>query len=346
MDDKFKYIKPEGEYKLKSFVGVLLVNLGTPQEPTASSIRTYLREFLSDRRIVELNPVLWKFILNGFVLPFRPKQMVPKYKEIWAKYNKSPLLYHTENLRENLDEYMPSFMYVAHAMTYGEPSIKDALEYLRQRLCGERVIVVPLYPQFSASTTGAVFDAVARTVKEMKDFPELRFIKSYYRFPEYIECIANSIKAYWAENGQPDRLLCSFHGLPQSMIDAGDPYYSECLHTVELIKAALPQDGPQVDIAFQSKFGREKWIEPSSESVIRSYPSQGVKNLHVIAPGFAVDCIETIDEIDRELRDVFMNSGGEKFGYIPCLNSSEEWCETLNEIVYHHIFDWRNPCSD
>lgn len=320
-------------------IGVLFINLGTPEKPTTSAIRAYLKEFLSDRRVIEVNPVIWKVILNAFILPLRAPKLVPKYESIWSEERGAPLLYHTQDLAENIKKFLSSNISVGVAMTYGSPSINDEIKKFGNEGI-ERILFVPLYPQYSGSTTGSVYDAVSRALNKIRNLPEIRFIKSYYEREEYIGAIVKSILRHWDEHGKPDRLLCSFHGLPQDMIDAGDPYYEQCVRTVELIKGALPQGGPQVDLAFQSKFGRAKWIEPATESVIRSYPTQGVKNVHIIAPGFAADCIETIDEIDRELREIFLENGGEKFSYIPCLNGDEFWAQGLANIINDHISNW------
>lgn len=322
-------------------VGVLLVNLGTPDEPTAASIRRYLAEFLSDPRVIEIPQVLWQVILRGFILTRRPAALAPRYKEIWLEKG-SPLLVwsqaQAEGLRHSFAEQgLP--VCVELGMRYGNPSIPDGMARLRAQAC-ERILVVPMYPQYAASTTATAVDCVAGYVARLRNQPELRFIKRYHDDPGYIEALARQVRTYWQSNGKPERLLLSFHGLPRRTIEQGDPYHRDCMETASLLKRSLGSDGARVHVAFQSRFGAEKWLEPYTEPTLREWARQGIRQVDVMCPGFLVDCLETLEEIQMQCRDAFLSEGGERFRYLPCLNDDAGWASGLAALVKRNMAGW------
>lgn len=321
--------------------GVLLVNLGTPSSYAAADIRRYLAEFLSDKRVVELPSLLWQPILRGAILPFRARKLVHKYQQVWMEGG-SPLLVYSQAQARRLAEGFARQdldIPVELAMRYGRPSLETAMESLRQQQC-ERILVVPMYPQYAASTTATILDQIARIVAGFRDQPEFRFIKRFYNEPGYIMALLAKIRAFWQENGKPQRLLLSFHGLPQSSVDQGDPYYKDCEGTVHLLKQALADEGVELDFSFQSRFGAQKWLGPATQDTLESYPAQGVKRVDVMCPGFVADCLETLEEIQLECASAFKQAGGEQFRYIPCLNSDDEWMNGLDGIVKRHLQGW------
>lgn len=323
-------------------IGVVLVNLGTPSQPTPSAIRRYLNAFLSDRRVVELSPWLWQPILKGLVLPFRARRLAKAYAQIW-KPEGSPLLVHTQAqgrlLAQRLQAQPNSPYRVQVAMRYGEPSLQSALDRLREQGC-ERMLIVPLYPQFAASTSATIFDQVARLSQQYRDYPDYRFVKQFATHPLYIRALKRRIKALWNTQGTPQRLLLSFHGIPQFAVDAGDPYYRDCLATADALRQALAKYQVPIDIGFQSQFGKAKWIGPSTQSLLDSYPEQGVRSLDVICPCFMADCLETLEEIAQEGAKHFQQRGGQQFRYIPCLNDSVETIDLLEQLVLSHSQAW------
>ena len=327
--------------------GVLLVNLGTPSSFAARDIRRYLAEFLSDKRVVELPAVLWQPILRGVILPFRSRKLVHKYQQVWMEGG-SPLLVHSLAQAQKLAEGFASQnlpVPVALAMRYGKPSLASALESLRQQNC-ERILVVPMYPQYAASTTATILDKIARIAAGFRDQPEFRFIKRFYHEPGYINALVTKIKAFWQLNGKPQRLLLSFHGLPQRSVNQGDPYFKDCEGTLHLLRQALAGEGVKIDASFQSRFGAEKWLEPATQATLEAYPAKGVKRVDVICPGFVADCLETLEEIQLECAGAFQQAGGEQFRYIPCLNSDEQWIHGLDGIIKRHLQGWCPAQSD
>lgn len=322
--------------------GVLLINLGTPDAPTPGAIRRYLGEFLSDQRVIELPAWLWQILLRGVILPLRPRKLAPRYKEIWLEQG-SPLLVWSQGLGQAVQDVLsrdgvPALVEVG--MRYGQPSIAHALDALRGRGC-ERILVVPLYPQYAASTTATAVDAVAARVARMRDQPELRFVKRFNTWPAYIESLAAQVRRFWAERGgKPDRLLLSFHGLPRVTVEKGDPYHRDCMETAQALRAALGEDGDRVHVAFQSRFGAQRWLEPYTEPTLREWAAQGVSSVDVMCPGFLADCLETLEEIQMQCRDAFLSSGGKEFRYIPCLNADAHWAEGLAGLVRRHLEGW------
>lgn len=323
-------------------VGVLLVNLGTPEAPTARALRPYLRQFLSDRRVIELNRILWWFILNCIVLVTRPRKSAELYRKIWTA-DGSPLLVHTKRQAEllavQLRTEIGTPLDVDFAMRYGNPSVPSVLERMRSRGV-ERLLVLPLYPQYSATTTGSSFDAVVDTLKSWRWIPEFRMVMHYHDHPRYIAALAGQIRALWERDGRPDKLVVSFHGTPLRYLEQGDPYFCHCQKTARLIAESLGIDGTQYIVTFQSLFGREEWLRPYTDETLKALPAQGAKRVDVICPGFTADCLETLEEIDELNRHNFMDAGGKRYRYIPCLNEDSTFIQALTEIALVHLSGW------
>jgi len=327
---------------------VLLCNLGTPDEPTPKAVRRYLAEFLSDPRVVEIPRLLWWPILHGVVLRVRPAKSARKYARIWMKEG-SPLKVWTEKQALLLAGYLGQRgqqVLVRHAMRYGQPSIASALDALRTA-GAERVLVLPLYPQYAAATTASVGDAVAHWTKRRRNVPELRFVKHYHDDPGYIGALARRVSDHWMTHGRPDRLVLSFHGLPQRSLTLGDPYHCECLKTGRLLTERLKLREENVVVTFQSRFGKAEWLKPYTEPTLVALAKQGVARVDVFCPGFAADCLETLEEIDQEARAAFLAAGGKEFGYIPCLNDQHEGIAALAAIAIGHMAGWTtSPAPD
>ena len=321
--------------------GVVLINLGTPARPDAASIRAYLSEFLSDPRVVEIPKVAWQTVLNLAVLPLRPARLVPKYKAIWMDEG-SPLLVYGQRLAQGVQAQLDREQVAATvvlAMRYGEPSMTRAFAQLRDAGC-ERVLVVPLYPQFAASTTATIFEKTMAIHAQQRDMPELRFVKRFHALPGYLDTLAQNVRDYWRDNGKPQQLLLSFHGLPQRSVDRGDPYLQDCLATAEALRERLAVEGVPIDIAFQSRFGKAQWLTPATLSVLQAYPGDNVRHVDVLCPGFVADCLETLEEIRIECARAFMQAGGAQFRYIPCLNDDPAWVQALAGMIRQHIRGW------
>ena len=317
--------------------GVLLINLGTPDSTGWWDIRKYLKEFLSDRRVIEVNPILWQIILNLFILTFRPSKTAHAYKKIWRKEsNESPLLYFTRNQAEKLNKKIGSEkVIVDFAMRYGNPSIKSKLNILKDAGC-ENIIILPLYPQYAAATTATVCDEVYRSLMGMRWQPSLQVIPHYESEPIYIEALIKSVKEKLRTiKWKPDLIISSYHGIPKRYFDKGDPYHCYCHKTTRLMK----ENFNEIDIltTFQSRFGPQEWLTPYTDKTLESLPSKGVKNLLVICPGFASDCVETLEEIDIQGRESFMENGGENFDLIPCLNDNSDHINLFEKLVKKYI---------
>lgn len=310
--------------------GVLLINLGTPSAPTAEAIRRYLREFLSDRRVVNLPRALWLPILYGLILPLRPRRLALRYAAIWQAEG-SPLLVYSQRLTKALAGAMPDGA-VALGMTYGNPSIASALGDLRERGV-QRLRVLPLYPQFSHTTTTAALEAVQRALARLGWQPELSALDGYHDAPRYIEALRQSVLRHWHAQGRGEKLLISFHGIPMKDIDAGDPYLAQCRHTAQMLAAALGLADTQWQIVFQSRLGRARWTGPYTEEVLRSLAREGVKTLDVICPGFPADCLETLEEIALRYTALFRDAGGAALRYIPALNDHPDHVALLAELA-------------
>jgi protoporphyrin/coproporphyrin ferrochelatase len=320
---------------------VVLINLGTPQAPTAPAVRRYLREFLSDPRVVELPRWLWWPILNGPVLALRPRQSAAKYAAVWTAEG-SPLLVGSRRQAAALSAELALRgldIDVALAMRYGEPSIEAALAPLRARQV-TRMLMLPMYPQYSATTTASAIDGVNRLVARLRDVPEIRWIKHFADDPGYIAALAASVGDHWRQHDRGQCLLMSFHGLPRRNLDLGDPYHCECQKTARLLAQSLGLELSAYRVSFQSRFGRARWLEPSTVDTLRSLARGGVRRLDVICPGFVADCLETLEEIAIEGRAQFLAAGGEQLRYIPCLNDSARFVRTLADLVERNTSGW------
>lgn len=321
--------------------GVLFINLGTPDAPTAPAIRRYLAEFLSDPRVIEIPQVVWQVILRLFILPRRPRALVPRYKGIWWPEG-APLLVASRQQADGVEQELAGRGIKVRSvlgMRYGNPSIAAAMNALRDAGC-DRVLVVPLYPQYAASTTATAVDKVGEYAKRRRDQPEFRYIKRYPDDPGYIAALADSVRRHWQQHGKPERLLLSFHGIPKVTVEQGDPYHRDCMTTVHALKAALGEDGALVHHSFQSRFGAQEWLQPYTEPTLREWAAQGVRSVQVMCPGFLADCLETLEEIQIECRDAFLESGGTQFSYIPCLNGDPGWVKALSDLVERSLGGW------
>ncbi|EDN67114.1 ferrochelatase [Beggiatoa sp. PS] len=323
--------------------GILLVNLGTPDAPTPAALRDYLGEFLADPRITEMPRWLWWLILHGIILRVRPRRSAQKYQKIWTDTG-SPLLKisHAQQkaLQQAVDTHFTGPLKIAIGMRYGNPSIATGLEQLRQANA-QRILILPLYPQYSAPTTGSTFDAIADVLKRWRWLPDIRFISHYPDQPTYISALVTQIKNHWAKYGIPDKLLFSFHGIPKRFFLAGDPYHCECHKTARLVAEQLDLSAEKWQVVFQSRFGREEWLKPYTDHTLTELGKAGINRVDVICPGFAADCLETLEEINQQNRELFLAAGGQEFHYIPALNDNAEHIQALLELVIQHTQGWQ-----
>ncbi len=313
--------------------GVLLINLGTPDSTNWWDIRAYLKEFLSDRRVIEVNPVVWQLILNFFILTFRPSKTAKAYKEIWMKdVNKSPLRFYTERQAEKLSNKMKNENFIVDfAMRYGNPSIKSKIEKMHKDGC-EKLIIFPLYPQYASPTTATVCDEVFRSLMKMRWQPAIKIIPHYESEPLYIDAIVNSINKKMQEiDWRPDLVVASYHGIPKKYFDKGDPYHCYCQKTTRLISEKFKQ--VEIITTFQSRFGPQEWLQPYTDKTLERLPKEGKKNILVISPGFASDCVETLEEISIQGKESFEKAGGNKFEFIPCLNDNNDHIDLLEYLI-------------
>jgi ferrochelatase len=320
---------------------VLLVNLGTPDAPTPAALRRYLGEFLSDPRVVEIPAVAWKPLLHGVILRTRPAKSAAKYKAVWTPEG-SPLQVWTTKQAKLLLGALGERghrVLVRHAMRYGNPSVASQLDALVAE-GANRILVLPLYPQYCAATTGSTFDAVAAWGRQARRVPELRFVQHFHDDALYIEALAQRLLKHWAENGAPERLLLSFHGMPARTLKLGDPYFCECHKTARLLGERLGLAGDRLLVTFQSRFGRAEWLQPYTEPTLRRLAREGVKRVDVACPGFVADCLETLEEIAIEGRAAFLAEGGEQFHYVPCLNDDPRWVGALAQLAISHMGGW------
>ena len=317
--------------------GVLIINLGTPDSTNWFDIRKYLREFLSDKRVIEVNPFVWQIILNLFILNFRPSKTAKAYKEIWMNdENMSPLLYYTKKQSEKISNLLSKENIIADfAMRYGNPSIKSKIHKLHKMGC-ENLIILPLYPQYAAATTATVCDEVYRTLMKMRWQPSLKIIPHYESNPLYIDALVNSINKKINEIGwKPDLIIASYHGIPKKYFDKGDPYHCYCHKTTRLISEKF--DSIKIKTTFQSRFGPQEWLQPYTDKTLENLPKEGVKNVLTICPGFASDCVETLEEIQIQAKESFLNSGGENFDMVPCLNDNSDHIIFLKSLIEKNI---------
>lgn len=323
-------------------VGVLLVNLGTPSAATPAAVRHYLGEFLSDPRVVEWPRLLWWPILHGIILPLRAKKSARKYASIWTR-DGSPLALHSERQAKLLKGYLAQAGHrgieVLHAMRYGTPSIEGQLDSLRTTACN-RIVILPLYPQYASSTTGAVADALAQWMRGTRNLPELRMIRSFYDSPQYIHALAETVRAHWRANGQAQKLVISFHGIPRRHHEHGDPYQGECQETARQLARALGLSPEQYLVSFQSRFGKTEWLKPYTQASLIGLAHSGTESVDVICPGFVSDSLETLEEIAQECKRDYLTAGGKDFRIIPCLNEQNAFLRTLQVLIQTQAADW------
>ncbi|MEM7208951.1 MAG: ferrochelatase [Pseudomonadota bacterium] len=339
-----RYIGHKGAVKPSSDkIAVLLVNLGTPDAPTAPAVRRYLSQFLSDQRVVEIPKILWYWVLHGIILRLRPRKVAEAYASVWTE-DGSPLLAISRNigarLQERLDQQLGSDVaQVMVAMRYGNPSITSAIAEVHEKGI-DKVLLVPMYPQYCASTTATVFDEVARQMRRYRHIPELRVITQYHRHPLYIEALANSVREARANDGAGEKLLFSYHGIPQRCVKGGDPYYDQCVATTDLLVQSLQLSKDEYELVFQSRFGPEAWLQPYCVERLESLGEQKLESLDIMCPGFSADCLETLEEIDVENREVFTEAGGGTYRYIPALNESDGHIDLYAALVKQHTQGW------
>lgn len=330
------------EHGQEPSIGILLTNLGTPDAPTPKALRRYLGEFLWDPRVVEIPRPLWWLILHGIILRLRPAQSARKYEKIWTEQG-APLLAisrrQAQAVASGLEQSCAGSVKVALGMRYGNPSIASALRELRDAGI-RRLLVLPLYPQYSAATTASAFDAVSKELGTWRWVPELRMIGSYHDHPGYIQALTQTVLDTWALHGRADRLLFSFHGLPKRNLLAGDPYHCLCYKTARLVAERLGLEANRWTVSFQSRFGRAEWLKPYTSELLTEWASSGVKSVQVVCPGFAADCLETLEEIAEENQDYFLTAGGERFHYIPALNDQPHHIQALVELILAHGSGW------
>lgn len=335
---KFRNTK-QFNHQQEDRVAVLITNLGTPQAPTARALRPYLKQFLSDPRVVEFPRWLWCLILNGIILRVRPRRSAKSYASVWTQEG-SPLLIHTQAQAEALAKGLQDKnIIVDFAMRYGEPAIDKVLQKL-QDLGVRKLLVLPLYPQYCAATTASTFDALAEDFRQRRWIPELRFITQYHDTEPYIQAAAAHIQAYWKQRGRADKLIFSYHGIPKRYLLNGDPYHCQCYKTSRLIAEALGLQKDDYLTTFQSRFGREEWLQPYTDMTLKKLPEMGIKSVQIFCPGFAADCLETIEEIGVENRHYFLDSGGENYEYIPALNAEPVHVEALLKLIEANLGGW------
>ncbi|MBI5461394.1 MAG: ferrochelatase [Gammaproteobacteria bacterium] len=333
---------PDFQHDAQERLGILVTNLGTPDAPTPDALRRYLGEFLWDPRVVEMARPLWWLILHGVILRIRPRRAARAYQTVWTEQG-SPLLAisqrQTAALQQSLEQHLPGPVKVVLGMRYGNPSIAAALEELRAANV-RRLLVLPLYPQYSASTNASTFDAIADVLKRWRWLPDLRFVSHYHDHPAYLDAVTASIRAHRAAHPGEAKLLFSFHGLPKRFLLAGDPYHCECHATARLVAQRLDLSADQWQLAFQSRFGREEWLKPYTDRTLKAWGKAGVERVQVVCPGFSADCLETLEEIAEQNRELFLHAGGKQFEYIPALNDSPEHIAALTHIVQEQTCGW------
>ena len=339
--------EPSFQHGQAARTAILYCNLGTPSAPTASALRKYLAEFLGDHRVVEIPKPIWWLILHGIILRVRPAKSAAKYASIWTEQG-SPLKANTEAQALALGQVLQQrghTVAVRYAMRYGQPSVASQLDAFKSEGV-QRVLIVPAYPQYSGTTTASVFDAVYQWGLKTRLIPEFRFVNRYHDDSRYIAALAQTVREHWAQNGQAEQLVMSFHGVPERTLQLGDPYHCECMKTGRLLAQALGLSPDQYKLTFQSRFGKAKWLEPYTEPTLVAMAGQGVKTVDVICPGFTGDCLETLEEIQQEAQEAFLHAGGEKFSYIPCLNNHPAWIEALADIGLSHLQGWDLTAPD
>ncbi|MDO6712570.1 ferrochelatase [Aliiglaciecola sp. 2_MG-2023] len=333
---------PNFKHNQPDKIGVLITNLGTPEAPTKKALKTYLKEFLSDPRVVEIPRLLWWMILNLVILNIRPKRSAKAYATVWEDEG-SPLMIHSINqaaaLKKTIQAKYGEGVIVDFAMRYGSPSISGTVEKMMQQGV-RKLVVLPLYPQYSASTSASTFDAIAADFEKRRWIPDLRFISQYCDHPEYIQAVADKIRQHWQQHERADKLIFSYHGIPERYLTNGDPYFCQCHKTSRLIAENLGLQKDQFLICFQSRFGREEWLKPYTDHTLQSLPKSGVESVQIVCPGFSVDCLETIEEIGVENRDYFLEAGGKRYEYIPALNDDPAHIDMMASIIGSNLHGW------
>ena len=336
--------EPPHRHDTPATTAVVLVNLGTPDAPTAPALRRYLKQFLSDPRVVEIPKPIWWPILNGIILNTRPKKSAAKYASVWLPEG-SPLRVHTERQAKLLSGYLGErghHLTVTWAMRYGSPSIPDVLNHLKAG-GARRILLVPMYPQYAASTTATVVDEACRWLTQTRNQPEMRFLRNFHDDAGYLAALEQTVRKHWQANGPlgpNDRLLSSFHGLPKRSLDLGDPYFCECQKTGRLLVERLNLTAEQYKICFQSRFGKAEWLQPYTAPTLHAWGQQGIQRVDVICPGFVADCLETLEEIALEGKADFLAAGGKDYHYIPALNEDNRWLHALTDLVERHLAGW------
>jgi ferrochelatase len=338
--------EPPFKHGQSAKTGVLYCNLGTPDEPTAPALRRYLAQFLGDSRVVEIPKAIWLLILHGIILRVRPAKSAAKYASIWTEEG-SPLRVWTDKQAQGLQVALNNkghHVAVKYAMTYGSPSIQSQIDALKLE-GATRILMLPAYPQYSGTTTAPVFDAVYRWGLKSRNLPEFRFVNHYHDDAGYIAALAQRIQKNWAQHGRAEKLVMSFHGVPERTLQLGDPYHCECYKTGRLLAEKLGLSSDQYMVTFQSRFGKAKWLEPYTEPTLISLGQSGTQSVDVVCPGFTGDCLETLEEISMEAREAFLHAGGKTFNYIPCLNDEPAWVEALADIAAQHMQGWPTMSS-
>ncbi len=336
-------IEPVYTHGTAEKTAVLLINLGTPEAPTAQAVRPYLKEFLGDPRVVEIPRLVWWLILNGIILNTRPKKSAKKYASVWMKTG-SPLKVHTERQTHLLRQHLQastfnSTIVVEYAMRYGNPSVASVLNKLKAQNC-QRILLLPLYPQYAASSSATALDAVFKELLLLRNMPAIRTVKHFHDDQGYIKSSAQNIRDYWQKHGQPDKLVMSFHGVPVYTLEKGDPYHCECLKSGRLIAQELGLSSEQYVVSFQSRFGKTEWIKPYTTATLHALGKLGTKRVDVVCPGFVADCLETLEEIAMEGKEDFQQAGGGDYHFIPCLNDRPDWINALGDLIIRNLQGW------
>ncbi len=316
-------------------VSIIVANLGTPDAPTEPAVRRFLKQFLSDQRVIEIPKPIWQIILNLFVLPFRPKRVAHAYQSVWRQDSpmREILLQQVEQLKTELVAAYPQFeLNVVPAMTYGQPGIHQVLAELSQQP-QDHIVLLPLFPQYSATSTAPLYDALAQWMLKQRNLPGVNIIRDYYQHPLYIQALAQSVRDYRAQHGSAEKLLMSFHGIPQPYADKGDPYADRCRRTAQLVAEALGLSAEQWGISFQSRFGKQEWVKPYTDALLQQWAEDGVKSVQIMSPAFSADCLETLEELAMENADVFKQAGGEHYAYIPALNTRADHLQLLSQLL-------------
>lgn len=319
----------------KSKVTIILANLGTPDEPTAAGVRRFLKQFLSDQRVIEIPKPIWQIILNLFVLPFRPKRVAHAYEMVWNQDSpmREILFQQVEGVKNQLIQQYPEFnLNIIPAMTYGNPGISSVLENLSQNP-QDHIVLFPLFPQYSATSTAPLYDAFAKWIPKQRNLPGLSIIRDYYQHPLYIQSLAQSVRDYQNEHGKAEKLLMSFHGIPQPYADKGDPYADRCRTTAQLVANALGLAEDEWAISFQSRFGKQEWVKPYTDQILQEWAAQGVASVQILSPAFSADCLETLEELALQNAELFLHAGGQHYAYIPALNDRADHIELLSTLI-------------